>query len=241
MSRTAYATVPRPVSASESDANPLSTEGLFSRMKIVPRVADTTPVMETSVPTPAEAERLSIRRAKAGDPAAFAPLVVAHQDKLYRFVLRITRNEHDAQDVTQKAFINAWRHISRFDESRPFSNWLFGIAYKDAVKLVTRRKPTTEMPELMADDDVSPDEFAARSETPVWDMARRELSVERYAMLRLHYADGVPVAEIARITGRSVVSVKVHLFRARGILRDKLAAEGPSRGIPGNLPLSLFL
>ena len=197
--------------------------------------------MEHVAATPAEAERALILRAKAGDASAFAPLVQAHRDKLYRFTLRITRNAHDAEDVAQRAFINAWKHIARFDESRPFSNWLFGIAYKDAVKIVTRRRPTTDVPELMADDDAAPDELAERSETPVWDLASRELSAERYAMLRMHYADGMPVAEIARITGRTVVSVKVHLFRARGILRDRLAEAGPSRRVPGNLSLSLFL
>lgn len=194
--------------------------------------------MPRSIPTPAETERMLIRRAKAGDAAAFAPLVAAHRDRLYRFVLRITRNTHDADDIAQRAFINAWKHIARFDEDRPFSNWLFGIAYKDAIKVVTRRRPTTDLPELMADDDATPDELASRSETPVWDLARRELSAERHAMLRLHYADGVPLADIAKITGRTVVSVKVHLFRARGILRDRLAAmardnhDRPSRTSP---------
>lgn len=159
--------------------------------------------------------------ARDGDTLAFGELVRAHRDRLYRFALRITRNPHDAEDVCQRTFISAWRHLARFDSSRPFANWLFGIAYKDAVKLVTRRRPSGELPEI-ACERPSPDMAADAAETPMWDLARATLDPARFDILWMFYGEDLPVAEIARITGRTCVSVKVHLFRARSQLRARL-------------------
>lgn len=180
-----------------------------------------------------------VRRAKAGDADAFAPLVAEHRDRLFRFVSRITRNSHDAEDICQRVFINAWKHLARFDDTRPFSNWLFGIAYKESVKLVTRRKPVSgEMPEVVC-DLATPDRAACAAETPMWDLARAELSPARYDMMWMHYGEDLSVAEIASITGRTSVSVKVHLFRARGILRDHLEKTAKAVKSPSvNLPVS---
>jgi RNA polymerase sigma factor (sigma-70 family) len=189
----------------------------------------------------AETVRAWVARAQTGDAESFGPIVAAHRDKLFRFTLNITRNRHDAEDICQRTFINAWRHLARFDNTRPFSNWLFGIAYKDAVKLVTRRKPVTgEMPEVVCERS-TPDAVAASAETPMWDLARAELSPERHAMMWMHYGEDIPVAEIARITGRTVVSVKVHLFRSRGILRERLDKAEKAGVLNTNLSLSSLL
>lgn len=193
--------------------------------------------LDDSAASPAEV-RAWVARAQAGEAEAFAPLVALYRDKLFRFTLNITRNRHDAEDISQRTFINAWRHLARFDNTRPFSNWLFGIAYKDAVKLVTRRKPVAgEMPELVCGRD-APDAVADAAETPMWDLARAELSPERHAMMWMHYGEDLPIAEVARITGRTVVSVKVHLFRSRAILRDRLDKAEKAKTLKPNLSFS---
>lgn len=199
--------------------------------------------MEISDNTPpqgadARAEKAWVKRSQAGDAEAFSALVRLHRDRLYRFALRITRHNQDAEDVCQRTFINAWRHLARFDADRPFPNWIFGIAYKDAVKLVSRRKPGGELPDL-ACERPPPDRAADAAETPLWDLARDTLSPDRFAILWMFYGEDLPVAEIARITGRSGVSVKVHLFRARSQLRGRLDKAGPTATVSNPTATSL--
>ncbi|HWY60717.1 MAG TPA: RNA polymerase sigma factor [Rhizomicrobium sp.] len=68
--------------------------------------------------------------ARAGSADAFRRLVQMHQQGLRAFLRRLTGNHADADDIAQEAFVFAWEHIGRFDASRPFRSWLFGIAWR---------------------------------------------------------------------------------------------------------------
>jgi len=69
-------------------------------------------------------------RARAGSADAFGRLVQMHQQALRAFLRRLCGNAADADDLAQEAFVFAWEHIGRFDASRPFRPWLFGIAWR---------------------------------------------------------------------------------------------------------------
>ena len=71
---------------------------------------------------PEEADLLV--RAQSGDTVAFDNLITLHRERIYMHVFQIVRNEDDALDLTQEAFIRAWRALARFDATAPFSSWL---------------------------------------------------------------------------------------------------------------------
>ena len=76
------------------------------------------------------AEPAWVRDARAGSADAFGRLVQMHQQALRAFLRRLCGNAADADDLAQEAFVFAWEHIRRFDPSRSFRPWLFGIAWR---------------------------------------------------------------------------------------------------------------
>ena len=81
-----------------------------------------------------------VRRAKAGDLAAFEELVNRHERRIYTLALRIVQNPHDAEDVTQQAFISALEGLAKFREEASFATWLNRIATFAALKIIRKRK-----------------------------------------------------------------------------------------------------
>ena len=79
----------------------------------------------------AEAAAL-IERARQGDQAAYGELVRDHQEIAFRVAFLITRSAPDAEDVTQEAFIKAWRALGRFRTDAPFRPWLLRIVANEA-------------------------------------------------------------------------------------------------------------
>jgi RNA polymerase sigma-70 factor (ECF subfamily) len=69
-----------------------------------------------------------VDRARSGDQQAFSTLVTQYERKIYRLALNITRNEEDAEDVLQEAFLKAYEHLDRFEGHSKFYTWLVRIA-----------------------------------------------------------------------------------------------------------------
>ncbi len=83
-----------------------------------------------------------IREVKKGDEQAFAELVELYKDKVYQVAYRMVGNVHEAQDISQEAFLRAYTNIDRFDTQRKFSTWLFRIATNVAIDRSGRKSPT---------------------------------------------------------------------------------------------------
>src|SRR3989442_2729478 len=81
-----------------------------------------------------------VRKAQAGDAAAFAELVSRHQRQLYRLALRMTGSEADAQEVLQEAFLNAYQKLPLFRGEAQFSSWLYRIAANSALMRLRRKR-----------------------------------------------------------------------------------------------------
>ena len=79
-------------------------------------------------------EKHMIRLAADGDMAAFEQLVTTHQPAIYRLALRMTGNPEDAADMTQEAFLRAWRGLGSFQADSSLSTWLFCIDFMRAAR-----------------------------------------------------------------------------------------------------------
>lgn len=159
-------------------------------------------------------------RAASGDRAAFDVLVRRFAGPLLAFVMVRIRDRHDAEEVVQESFLRAWGAIEGFDSRRRFSTWLYTIARNQAVSVVRARRPRALGPEPVDD---RPEEPAVSG---VWAVASLVLASDAYECLWLRYVDGRTAGEIAAITGRSVVGVRVLLHRSRARLRVALEREG---------------
>ena len=73
-------------------------------------------------------ESILIQRAANGDAAAWEPLVLAHQEAVFRLSYLLLGDPDDAEDIAQETFLRAWKHLKRFDSTRPLRPWLLSIA-----------------------------------------------------------------------------------------------------------------
>ena len=166
---------------------------------------------------------------QAGLLAAFEELVYRYEARLYRFLHARTGNAADARDLTQTAFVAAYRALGRFDTRRPFAPWLFAITRRamiDHFRSQSRElsePPPSDEPAVPLVDSCDPYEILAAREDhhALWQLARRTLSHDQFAVLWLKYEEDLPVTDIARALGKTTIHVKVLLHRARrNLLRE---------------------
>jgi RNA polymerase sigma-70 factor (ECF subfamily) len=165
---------------------------------------------------------------------AFTQLVTAHHGRVYNLMLRMTGSPADAADLTQEAFLRAWRAMDAYDPSRLPLPWLYRIAVnvlRDRVRSA-RRHP--EVPgEVASPGDVPGPEavLVAREDAArLWSAVAALAPAYRLPLL-LYYQHDLDVRQVAAALGLPVSIVKNRLFRARRMLRAALA-EPPQGGAP---------
>jgi len=181
-----------------------------------------------------------VRRAKAGDLAAFEELTMRQERQIYTLAFRILQNPQDAEDVTQQAFLSALENLGSFREEAAFATWLYRIATFAALKIIRKRKgldtisleEATEPgddyegiphPEFIADWRESPERLVERNETrELLDAALAQLDEKHRLVFLLRDVEGLSVKETATTLGLSEANVKVRLLRARLQLREQL-------------------
>ena len=178
-------------------------------------------------------DRELARRAQQGDLGAFEELVRMHQRPLYSYLYRMCRNTADAEELTQAAFVRAWKSIDGFRHGSTFKTWLFRIATNACINLRTRRRPTEELPETLAappgQEPVERHEQRRREELVRSALAR--LPDEQRAALVMSVYDQMSYQEIGEALGKSVRAVDSLLVRAKANLRRFIGGEcGPGPG-----------
>ena len=162
----------------------------------------------------------TVVRAREGDLAAFEELVRLLQADAYAFAWHLTRDRTLAEDVTQEAFIRAFRFLKGFRGDQRFASWLFRIVRNcamDALRGRTRWTTLTgEGPERALTD------ATARIEL---DAALRAVSREHREAFLLVEVFGLSYQEVADVLGIAVGTVKSRMFRARKALCDAIADE----------------
>jgi RNA polymerase sigma-70 factor (ECF subfamily) len=160
-----------------------------------------------------------VRNLRSGSRDAFAELYMRHKDALYDYCCRLLKDEFQAEDVVHESFLMAWRDAHALDNLGSFRSWIFGIARHKALNSIRNRKSFDELFEDSLTDDDDPHTIFIRNE-------QSALLSDLLEMIRPAYRDLVVLkdfenftyAEIANITGLSLASVRVHLFRARKAL-----------------------
>ena len=180
------------------------------------------------LPVSTDPDRLLVEQFNAGDRAAFDQLVRRHQKGMWRLVLRYVRRDADAQDVTQLAFVRAYKGLASFRGSASVRSWLYRIAINCALSWL--RDHRREQPAEIADDALviehaSPARIADRETSIRLRAAIAELPPKQKLVLELRIFDDLSFREVAELADCSENTAKVNFHYAVKRLRDILGDE----------------
>lgn len=168
-----------------------------------------------------DVEALALR-AQQGDFKAFEMLAEDLGPRLFRFLMRLTQNAHDAEDLVQDTLLKAYRDLPRYEARFSFRTWVYTIAKRAAYNHYRGRQRETPMPAPTDEtepisDEVDPAVTLARKDeaASLWSLAK-QLKPAQHEVLWLHYGEGFSIAETARIMEMNSIHVRVQLHRARG-------------------------
>ena len=175
----------------------------------------------------------------AGNENYFEQLVARHLQSVYNFTLRFV-GAGDADDVTQEAFLKAWKSIRKFRRGQSFKTWIFTIARNTALDALRKKKHrpfsdfdrddgSNAIADSLADTEPLADEvFGRLTDAKVLDAALAKLSPDAREVLLLRYREELTFDEIGKVMHQPLNTVKSRHRRALAALRDILAPKGPS-------------
>ena len=184
----------------------------------------------------ATSDEVLIGRIASGDRLAMQVLFARHHVRVYRFVLRLVRDESSAEDLISEVFLDVWRQAGKFEGRSAVSTWLLAIARFKALSAL-RRRTDAELDEETAEaiEDTSDDPEVALEKKDKSAVIRKclvHLSAEHREIIDLVYYHEKSVEEVAAIVGIPDNTLKTRLFYARKRLADLLKAAGIERGWP---------
>ncbi len=183
-----------------------------------------------------EVDQILVERAQRGDKRAFELLVEKYQHKLARLVSRLVRDPGEAEDVTQEAFIKAYRALPSFRGDSAFYTWLYRIGINTAKNFLVakgRRAPTsTEVDAEEAEGYESADQLRdintpeslllSKEIATTVNAAIESLPEELRSAIQLRELEGLSYEEISKLMDCPIGTVRSRIFRAREAIADKL-------------------
>lgn len=188
-------------------------------------------------------DKVLVNRIKSGDASAFDEMVSRYWDRIFARVMQLLKNRQDAEEVTQDAFVRAYRGLEKFRGDSSFSTWLFQIATNLAHNKYwywwrRKRDASISFNQNISDEGAATliDIIPAEGRDPYDELLSREfvdrvgecmplLSLKHTEILTLRIADDLSYDEIADKLNISIGTVKSRIARARNSLRNKLGSN----------------
>lgn len=175
----------------------------------------------------------AVARVAAGETGLFEVIMRRYNQRLFRVIRAIVREDDEAEDAVQQAYLSAYSHLSQFAGQAQFSTWLTRIAINEGLARV-RQRARNPLWDLEEDDDAMVEPVAPRN--PEDEASRREMSHmleeainELPAMYRLVFVmrevEQISTAETANALEIAEDATKVRLHRAKKMLRDTMSAR----------------
>jgi RNA polymerase sigma-70 factor (ECF subfamily) len=182
------------------------------------------------------ADEILIAKIAKGDRSAMEALFTRYRVRVFKFVLRMVRNEAVAEELNSDVFLDVWRQAGTFEGRSAVSTWIFSIARFKALNALQRRGEE-ELDDAKADaieDDADDPEtvLAKKDKAAVLRQCLAELSAEHREIVNLVYYQHKSVQEVSGIVGVPEATVKTRMFYARKKLSELLAERGIERGWP---------
>lgn len=163
-----------------------------------------------------------LSKAMTGDSASFERIMKLHERQVYRTALRILGVSQDAQDASQEVFFRLYKHLSRFDPSRPLFPWLYRVTVNVCNDIRRKRPAVATLTFDIADRPASEtdDESAADEQRRIMALALTTLSEKERSAIVLRDIEGLTTLQVAEILGSSETTVRSHICRARIKLKE---------------------
>lgn len=209
---------------------------------LTPTVAASADSPERYRPRPGTIERVTdaaslVARCKEGDSQAFRELFRAHRQEVARLAFRMTGSSADLEDLVQEVFLQVHRSIGDFRGEARFSTWLYRLTVN---VVLMQRRAAKSRPQLVGelpgappkDPRMLPDEQVARHRrvAAFYRMVDR-LTEKKRTVFVLHELEGMTPADIAKVVGAPVLTVRTRLFYARRELLDMIRDEPSLAGL----------
>jgi RNA polymerase sigma-70 factor (ECF subfamily) len=178
----------------------------------------------------------TVQKAQAGDLEAFRQIHDQYAGRILNFLYRMVDSREDAEDLVQNVFLRAFHELNDLKDPGRFESWVYRIARNEAYQAFRKKRgePRAKNPQSGESDGDTPEiAVADRRPTPQDRLLQEELGSRIRIVLRslppklrevfiLAVIDEKSYAEISEIVGRSLLSVKTDIFRARRFARDSL-------------------
>ncbi len=186
--------------------------------------------------TEKDADLLLVERVRNGDKRAFELLVEKYRRKIGRLLSRMVRDPEEIEDITQEAFIKAYRALPQFRGDAAFYTWLYRIAVNTAKNyLAGRQRNMLSMSEVLGEDEEGSEErYAAQDiNTPDAQLLSKQIAYavneavealpeELRTAITLREIEGMSYEDIANFMGCPIGTVRSRIFRAREAIAAKL-------------------
>jgi RNA polymerase sigma-70 factor (ECF subfamily) len=175
-----------------------------------------------------------VRRVLGGDLVLFELLMRRHNQRVYRAIRSILRDDNESEDVMQEAYVRAYEHLSQFEGRAQFATWLTRIAVNEALKRLAARGRLDPLDEEQYEvEDGTMPAFQSNSPSPESNASNSELKdlleeailalpVTYRAVIMLRDVEEMSTAEAAEVLSLTDANVKVRLHRAHELLRGEL-------------------
>lgn len=179
--------------------------------------------------------KIRIKQVLKGDQNAFSEIVEIYKDKVFQICYRMLGNRHEAEDISQEAFMRAFANIQSFNIQMKFSTWLYRIATNLCIDRIRKKKPDyfldaevagtdgLTMYSQIAADTVLPEEELEALELQETIQAEIVKLPEKYrSAIVLKYVEELSLKEISAILDLPIGTVKTRIHRGREALRNQL-------------------
>ena len=168
-----------------------------------------------------DADAQLVDRYLAGDMAAFDELMIRYERQIYRLCYRFVENRDDALDLAQEVFIKAFEHLGTFRRESSLKTWLYRIAINHCINHVRKHSQEfVEVSEWTGSTNASvQSQLEEREQREQFRRLVKKLPPKQKAILELRINEQLSYDEIARISGRSVSTIKASVFFALEKLR----------------------
>jgi RNA polymerase sigma-70 factor, ECF subfamily len=170
-----------------------------------------------------------LQRITAGDQLAMKALFVRHRDRVFRFILRLVKDEDVAEEALIETFFEVWRSADRFERRSTFATWLLAIARHKALSAIGRATSVgiedeviTAIPDLSEDPEAA---LQAKDLNGILQGCVSRLSAKHTEIIDLVYYHEKTIAEAARALRLPEATVKTRMFYARRKLADLVSAK----------------
>ena len=182
-------------------------------------------------------DRALIRAIAGGDAKALERLFSRNQTRVFRYLVRVVRNEAVAEELMNEVFLAAWQGAGRYEGRSEPTTWLLSIAHNKAVSALRKKREVSggfdEASAELEDTDDSPEVTAQKSDKSAQIRAAMTgLSAEHREILDLVYYQEQSISEAAEVLGIPEATVKTRMFYARKKLSELLKERGVDRGWP---------